>query len=908
MPRPAHPYRLRTFLSLLLVATTAITMALVGGALLIYRLPQINNEAKYSVQREASDKARLLEFALSGLESQLRPAAALAQFSTPEVLSRSLQALIGQGEQFLAIYAADENGIIRSGGFSASQSARISSAIGGDLSRTPLFRAATEGRPVWSDKYLSAQSSNVVIGVAVREASWIIIGEVAPNYLRHSVSTVSGRSGEQVLVVDRTGEYIADSHNQYKPTDNLGALPIVKEALAGQLSGRLQELHDGWFFVGSARPEKLGWTFIVTRPAGMGNPEIRHSVMLIVAGFGGSFLIGLIFAPWWVRRLSMPIQRMIDRTHQFAEGNYEKTDAPNTRIVELNTFGDDLQRMADSIHEREASLARSEERLRATIENSPAVAIQWYDRNGICRYWNPASTDIYGYSSDEVVGYGLDAQLFADAQIEDFLAALRRIEASGQAVPSTEFIGHHKNGHEVIVLRSIFAIPDTLGGTQYVCLDIDITERKRTESALIDSERKLEAIFNASPAAMSVADANNEFRTITVNMAWERLFCRHRADAIGLNGREMRMWSNLADRDHFVNTLNTEGRVDDMEAKMLTGDGQALLCVISSRIIEIRGSRLQLMVTMDISERRRIENEILELNAELESRVAKRTAELSSANDELAASLDNLRRAQHELLRSEKLASLGALVAGIAHELNTPIGNAVLVASTLVDHQKQFSGQVKNGLSRSELNAFVDTVGEAGQILDRNLQRAADLVGSFKQLAVDQSSYQRREFDLRELVHEITLAMEPTVRKTQHRVLVDVAPQLRLDSYPGPLGQVLINLINNSLTHGFEGKECGTISIQAAATVPGWIELSVSDDGCGISAEHQKHIFDPFFTTRLGQGGSGLGLHIVFSLVVELLGGRVDVVSAPDAGAAFRVRIPTSAPPAKVLAGSTADG
>jgi signal transduction histidine kinase len=150
--------------------------------------------------------------------------------------------------------------------------------------------------------------------------------------------------------------------------------------------------------------------------------------------------------------------------------------------------------------------------------------------------------------------------------------------------------------------------------------------------------------------------------------------------------------------------------------------------------------------------------------------------------------------------------------------------------------------------------------------------------------------------------------MEPAVRKTQHRVLVDVAPQLRLDSYPGPLGQVLINLINNSLTHGFAGKECGTISIQAAATVPGWIELSVSDDGCGISAEHQKHIFDPFFTTRLGQGGSGLGLHIVFSLVVELLGGRVDVASAPDAGAAFRVRIPTSAPPTKVLAGSTTDG
>jgi PAS domain S-box-containing protein len=772
---PNRSYHLRNFLSLMLVAVTAVTMVLVGGLVLVYRIPQINDEAKGAVQREAMDKAQLLEFALGGLESQLRPIVALAQLSSPTLIAHSLQALIGQGQQFQAVYVVNSNGIIQSGGFSRVQAAGPRPFVGGDLSRNPLFLAAQEGTSVWSDKYLSAQSGSVVIGVALRQGRLIIIGEIAPQYLRQSVSTVAGGGGDRVLVVDRTGEYIADSDNEYRSTDNLGNLLIVKAALAGQATGQQLEHHSRQVFAGSANPEKLGWTFIATRPAGMDNPDIRRTVLFIVTSIGGSLLIGLLFSPWWAHSLSRPIQRMIDRSHQIAEGHYAKTDGARSRIVELNAFGDDLQRMADAIREREESLVRSEERLRATIENSPSVAIQWYDSSGICRYWNPASTAIYGFTSEEAVGHGLEARNFSDAQISEFMGLLRQIDETCQPIPSAEFVGHHKDGRKLSVLCSIFAIPDTQGDKQYVFLDIDITER------------------------------------------------------------------------------------------------------------------------------RRIENEILGLNAELEARVAKRTEELSGANDELRMTLDNLNRAQDELLRTEKLASLGALVAGVAHELNTPIGNAVTVSSTLVDAQKHFSEQLSSGLSRSALQAFVDTVGEAGQILERNLQRAAELVGSFKQLAVDQSSYQRRPFDLREVVHEVTLAMGPAVRKTQHQVRVDVAPGIRLDSYPGPLGQILMNLINNALIHAFADKQSGTIRIEADSIDSAWVTLTVSDDGRGISPEHQKRIFDPFFTTRLGQGGSGLGLHIVFNLVVDLLGGRIDVASIPGRGAAFLLRIPTAAPSPKVL-------
>ena len=181
----------------------------------------------------------------------------------------------------------------------------------------------------------------------------------------------------------------------------------------------------------------------------------------------------------------------------------------------------------------------------------------------------------------------------------------------------------------------------------------------------------------------------------------------------------------------------------------------------------------------------------------------------------------------------------------------------------------------------------------------RRLHRAAELVADLNQLAVDQSSYQRREFELLEVVQEVVLAMGPAIRKTAHRVLVEVPSGLRFDSYPGPLGQVLMNLINNALIHAFEDRPAGTIRIAAEAVragEPGWVSLSVADDGRGISEKDQRRIFDPFFTTRLGRGGSGLGLHIVFSLVVELLGGQIEVSSAAGAGARFDIRLPLEAP------------
>lgn len=288
--------------------------------------------------------------------------------------------------------------------------------------------------------------------------------------------------------------------------------------------------------------------------------------------------------------------------------------------------------------------------------------------------------------------------------------------------------------------------------------------------------------------------------------------------------------------------------------------------------------------------------EIRQLNAELEERVARRTAELSRANAELVATVGNLTAAQEQLVQSEKLAALGNLVAGVAHELNTPIGNALLATSTLADRLKEFRVTMQTGLRRSDLDNLLATIATASDIGARNLYLAADLVTSFKQVAVDQTGAQRRTFDLAEVIREIVLTLQPTFKHTPFQIETKVPDDLTLDSYPGALGQVLTNLINNALLHGFEGREQGMIRIEAEATAGEKIKLVVRDNGRGISADRQKRVFEPFFTTRLGHGGSGLGLHIVFNMVTGVLGGVLSLNSQEGVGTEITLLLPRKAP------------
>ncbi|MEQ6884668.1 sensor histidine kinase [Salicola sp. Rm-C-2C1-2] len=270
---------------------------------------------------------------------------------------------------------------------------------------------------------------------------------------------------------------------------------------------------------------------------------------------------------------------------------------------------------------------------------------------------------------------------------------------------------------------------------------------------------------------------------------------------------------------------------------------------------------------------------------------------VNAYGDKLKSLLQHLEDVKDELVQSEKLSSLGSLVSGIAHELNTPIGNAKMASTAITDANRSFSRKLEQNITRRDLDEFMADVDEGAQIIERNMTRASELIGAFKQLAVDQASSHRREFDLEALMNEVSLSLRPTLQRSPYQLETNIPKAVTLDSFPGSLSQVLINLINNALLHAFAGRNEGCISIRASTDTEGQsVTLQVADDGNGIPVDRQKSIFDPFYTTRLGQGGSGLGLHITFNLVTGILGGHIEVQGAPDQGSCFIVTIPLIAP------------
>jgi signal transduction histidine kinase len=288
-----------------------------------------------------------------------------------------------------------------------------------------------------------------------------------------------------------------------------------------------------------------------------------------------------------------------------------------------------------------------------------------------------------------------------------------------------------------------------------------------------------------------------------------------------------------------------------------------------------------------------------------ENAIAKRRAEgeLRSSKERAEHTLSDLRETQQSLIQAEKLAALGGLVAGVAHEVNNPVGISLTVASSLARRCDLFAAELQEGqLRRSRLKEFVEGTQEAAGQLVGNLQRAGELIQSFKQVAVDRSHEERRQFDLRESTEQIVSSLRPGLKKARLDLLTDVPENLLFDSYPGAYGQVLTNLVLNSVTHGFSDGESGAIRIEAVKLANSQVELIISDDGAGMSDDVQRRAFDPFFTTRRNQGGTGLGLHIVYNLVTRRLGGRITFASAPNRGTTFRLVLPLIAPRSEVAA------
>jgi signal transduction histidine kinase len=269
---------------------------------------------------------------------------------------------------------------------------------------------------------------------------------------------------------------------------------------------------------------------------------------------------------------------------------------------------------------------------------------------------------------------------------------------------------------------------------------------------------------------------------------------------------------------------------------------------------------------------------------------------LERRNEALTRTLDELRATQDELVRHEKLASLGGLVAGIAHEINTPLGICVTATSHVQGELAKWHRWYTAGeMDKAKFEAMLSELDVAMRILERNTRRGAELVQSFKQIAVDQSSGHRRVFDLAEYLDEILLSLRPKLKPFQGKVELDCPRGVRMDSYPGAVSQVVTNLVMNALLHAFEGRAPGTISL-LVEDEGDTVALAVADDGVGMARADLHRFFDPFFTTRRGSGGTGLGAHIVFNLATRVLGGTIQVASEPGAGLRVQLRIPKVLP------------
>ena len=303
-----------------------------------------------------------------------------------------------------------------------------------------------------------------------------------------------------------------------------------------------------------------------------------------------------------------------------------------------------------------------------------------------------------------------------------------------------------------------------------------------------ENEHKYSTIFQLSPIALGLVNVATS-EVVEVNDVWLDQFGYSRKDVIGHTALELNFWDQPEDRLAMIEQLRQHDRIDKYEIRHRHRDGHVLICLMSARLFDLEKGKMFIFSLLDVTRQYEIEREIREMTAQLEARVRLRTLKLEQANLELAEAMESLKHAQDELIRSEKMAALGSLVAGVAHELNTPIGNSVTVASTLEDKTRELLRDVTSGnLRRSTLDQYLQSFTSGTALLMRTLNVARELISSFKQVAVDQSSSQRRKFDLQKALEEVIATLSPMYKKGPFSLATDLSPGISMDSFPGALG------------------------------------------------------------------------------------------------------------------------
>jgi len=655
---------------------------------------------------------------------------------------------------------------------------------------------------------------------------------------------------------------------------------LDKEVLGieGRLIGRVTELLRE---LSARRGRVLSGDFARTLTEAKWQSIILSTIGVLIGTFAASFV---------VRRTVGPLTSIASAIRALAAGKKD-TSIPAT---EVNNEIGDIARAAevfrrtlvDADAAREAAVrALAEQRLaeesyRKLFETS-IDGIYVTTPGGKLLNANPALARIMGYDRPEQLIESIDdvaQNVYVNpAAREEFQRLMQR----DGMVREFEYQVRQRGGGILWLSDSATAVRDEKGEvTRYEGTVRDITDQKRAEDAIAEGRRLLQQVIDTVPAVINVKD--NQLRYVLMNRYMSGIFGIEPEDAIGRTTTELMSRYGAQKTDEFDKRVLEGGmQLGFYEDEYVDSKGQMRQWLVNKLpLLDTDGKVDKIVsVALDIGERKR---------SELEMRKARDAAETA---------LRNLRDTQASLIEAEKLAALGRLVAGVAHEVNNPVGISLTVASALDRKTANFAAEVERGdLRRSSLNEFLGTSRDASAQLVANLNRAAELIQSFKQVAADRNYSDQRTFDLADLTEQVVLSLRPGLRKRNLMLNVECQPNLVMTSYPGPYGQVLTNLFLNAVAHAFPDGRSGVVDIKVRESGKDNVEIIFSDNGCGMSLDVRRRAFDPFFTTRRDQGGTGLGLHIVYSIVTNRLGGRLDLDSEPGGGTRIQIILPRVAP------------
>ena len=781
-------------------------------------------------------------------------------------------------------------------------------------------KALYADRFVWSEPYYDYVSGVSMITAAspIRKNGQVVGTTTVDVYISAFLDRVAklkiGKAG-YAFVLDSNGLYLGHHHEEKNLRQTIDdetdpAWHKLGDAVLGakndgilRLSLDGEEVFAAYTVIGDT-PLHLVLIF----PVAEAYAEINQILKSSITAFAVALLLFLLaLLNLYRNRIELPIQALINKVHNLSFEPFSKDtadDSPNLAApTELHQLYESFAAMEKAIRKSLLSLQESNQALTAS-EDRWTLALQG-NNDGI---WD------WDITNDSIFASGRVMEIFAEPPFDATLTALQlreRIHPDDQAEVDRLLLQHFKdpstplsaecriyqkdNQVRWILFRGQCHL-NASGEPQRMVGSIgDITSRKKAEEALRYSQEKFSKAFYYAADVIGIVRMKDEIY-LEANESFFALFGYTEKEVIGHSSSEFNLWTSSEIRSEFYRALQKAGTLRNCEVSWRTKSGHICIGLCSAEIVQIDGEACIIYAWHDITERKNMETELRLARNKLEEKVALRTQELLTANSELKTTLTKLQTTQSHLVQSERLAALANLVAGIAHEINTPIGIAVTAASHLETDTKKFNADFeKGGLKRQQLVDYLESAYESSRILNKSLNRAAHLISSFKKVSVDQASEIRRTFSVKTYLDEILLTLHPKLKKTKLNIIVNCSEELMMDSYPGAFAQIITNLVMNSIYHAYPQKNEGTLSIQIHAEAE-LLHLDYRDDGIGISPEVKGRIFDPFFTTNRNSGGTGLGLYILHNIVTQQFCGTISCESQLGKGTSFKIILPLVAP------------